>query len=73
MVRSFLLFVYFTAIIAPIAAQPIAYGSNDRAGHYVQSGDAWIYYEQYGEGETPLVLLHGGATSAVTANPRNGN
>jgi pimeloyl-ACP methyl ester carboxylesterase len=40
--------------------QNIPYGSNDAAGHYVQSGDARIYYEQYGNGGTPLVLLHGG-------------
>tara|TARA_R110002167_G_scaffold242949_3_gene448520 strand:- start:385 stop:1221 length:837 start_codon:yes stop_codon:yes gene_type:complete len=35
------------------------YGNNDFAGQYVQSGDAQIYYETYGEGE-PIVLLHGG-------------
>ena len=40
--------------------QKIPYGANDSAGHYVQTSDAKIYYEQYGEGGTPLVLLHGG-------------
>lgn len=37
----------------------IPYGSNPEAGHYVQSGDAKIYYEIYGKGK-PLVILHGG-------------
>jgi pimeloyl-ACP methyl ester carboxylesterase len=32
---------------------------NSQAGRYVQSGDAKIYYEVYGQGE-PLLLLHGG-------------
>lgn len=35
------------------------YGNNERAGHYVQSGDARLYYEVYGKG-TPVVVLHGG-------------
>ena len=26
------------------------YGNNERAGHYVQSGDARLYYEVYGKG-----------------------
>ena len=48
-----------------ISQQKIPYGSNDSAGHYVQTSDAKIYYEQYGEasngeGARPLVLLHGG-------------
>ncbi|WNN50723.1 hypothetical protein RIN66_11485 [Hafnia alvei] len=38
---------------------PTPYGNNAKAGHYVQSGDAKIYYEVYGAGE-PVVLLHGG-------------
>jgi pimeloyl-ACP methyl ester carboxylesterase len=41
------------------AASAIPYGSNPRAGHYLQVGDARIYYEVYGSGR-PLVLLHGG-------------
>lgn len=36
----------------------IPYGNNPQAGKYVQSGDARIYYEVYGEGP-PLLLLHG--------------
>jgi pimeloyl-ACP methyl ester carboxylesterase len=37
----------------------IPYGDNKKAGHYVQSNDAKIYYEVYGKGQ-PIVLLHGG-------------
>ena len=36
------------------------YGSDATAGHYVQTSDAKIYYERYGDGGRPLVLLHGG-------------
>lgn len=36
------------------------YGSDALAGHYVQSPDAKLYYERYGDGGRPLVLLHGG-------------
>ena len=35
------------------------YGNNSAAGHYVQVGDAKIYYEVYGEGK-PLFVFHGG-------------
>lgn len=38
----------------------IPYGANPAAGHYLQVNDARIYYEIYGSGGTPLVLLHGG-------------
>ena len=38
----------------------IPYGANPAAGHYLQVADAKIYYEIYGSGGTPLVLLHGG-------------
>jgi pimeloyl-ACP methyl ester carboxylesterase len=41
-------------------AQQVPYGSNDAAGHYVQTSDAKIYYQLYGHGGPPLVLLHGG-------------
>ena len=37
----------------------IPYGNNPKAGKYVTSGDAKIYYEVYGDGP-PLLLLHGG-------------
>lgn len=42
----------------------IPYGNNTKAGHYVQSGDAKIYYEVYGSGE-PVVLLHGGIVGSM--------
>jgi pimeloyl-ACP methyl ester carboxylesterase len=38
----------------------IPYGANPAAGHYLRLDDANIYYETYGGGGTPLVLLHGG-------------
>lgn len=34
-------------------------GVNDKAGRYVDRGDAKIYYEVYGKGR-PVLLLHGG-------------
>jgi pimeloyl-ACP methyl ester carboxylesterase len=37
----------------------IPYGNNAAAAHFVQSTDAKIYYEVYGQGQ-PVVLLHGG-------------
>jgi len=42
----------------------IAYGANPKAGHYVQAGDAKIYYEIYGKGK-PLVILHGGMFGSI--------
>ena len=42
---------------SPVNAKP--YGNNPKAGHYVQAGDAKIYYEVYGKGQ-PIVILHGG-------------
>ena len=42
------------------AGEKIPYGANTAAGHYLQVDDAKIYYEVYGSGGTPLVLLHGG-------------
>jgi pimeloyl-ACP methyl ester carboxylesterase len=42
------------------STQPqIPYGTNDQAGHYVQTSDAKIYYERYGQGPA-VVFLHGG-------------
>jgi pimeloyl-ACP methyl ester carboxylesterase len=38
----------------------VSYGDNSAAGHYLRFDDAKIYYETYGSGGTPLVLLHGG-------------
>ncbi|MEN5085925.1 alpha/beta hydrolase [Sphingobacterium faecium] len=42
----------------------IPYGNNAEAGHYVQSGDAKIYYEVYGKGK-PIVVLHGGIVGSA--------
>ena len=38
----------------------IKYGNNPDAGHFITVGAARIYYEVYGSGGTPLILLHGG-------------
>ena len=43
----------------PSSANKIQYGNNSKAGHYVNAGDAKIYYETYGKGQ-PIVILHGG-------------
>lgn len=53
-------------LIGQITAQPsIKYGSNN--GHYIQINNASIYYEEYGEGTTTL-LLHGGLGSISNFN-----
>lgn len=49
-----------TRVQAQDNAGAIAYGANPAAGHYLSLDDAKIYYETYGSGGTPLVLLHGG-------------
>jgi pimeloyl-ACP methyl ester carboxylesterase len=49
-----------TRVQAQDKAETIAYGANPAAGHYLSVDDAKIYYETYGSGGTPLVLLHGG-------------
>jgi len=41
-------------------SEKISYGANPAAGHYLRVDDVKIYYETYGSGGTPLVLLHGG-------------
>jgi pimeloyl-ACP methyl ester carboxylesterase len=41
-------------------AETVSYGANLAAGHSLRVDDANIYYETYGSGGTPLVLLHGG-------------
>lgn len=48
---------------APLPTGSIPYGANQKAGHYVTSGDAKIYYEVYGKGQ-PLVVLHGGVVGS---------
>jgi pimeloyl-ACP methyl ester carboxylesterase len=59
--RALALLLFLIAARAGAAAQAktIPYGDNPGAGHYLQVGDAKIYYEVYGSGR-PLVLLHGG-------------
>ena len=49
---------------APTPANAIPYGNNPKAGHYVNAGDARIYYEVYGKGE-PVVILHGGVVGSA--------
>ncbi|QNI35518.1 alpha/beta fold hydrolase [Edaphobacter albus] len=38
----------------------VPYGANPTAGHYLRVEGVNIYYETYGSGGTPIVLLHGG-------------
>lgn len=52
---------YFTQSEA-VKGSNTPYGNNVKAGHYVQSGDAKIYYEVYGkEKGNPIFIFHGGA------------
>jgi pimeloyl-ACP methyl ester carboxylesterase len=37
-----------------------AYGANRAAGQFVESAGVKVYYERYGSGGRPLLLLHGG-------------
>lgn len=41
------------------APTSVPYGNNVAYGHYVQAGDARIYYEVYGQG-SPVYVFHGG-------------
>jgi pimeloyl-ACP methyl ester carboxylesterase len=43
----------------PTPLHAIPYGNNAKAGHYLNTGDAKIYYEVYGKGK-PIIILHGG-------------
>jgi pimeloyl-ACP methyl ester carboxylesterase len=62
--KKLLVTLIFTALgICNITAQnQIDYGSNPKAGKYINVGDIKVYYETYGEGE-PLLLLHGNGGS----------
>ena len=59
-------FVAFAAMLSPCCApaqnkpETVSYGANPAAGRFLRVDDANIYYETYGSGGTPLVLLHGG-------------
>ena len=44
---------------SPSPEDAVPYGNNPKAGRYIQSDGAKIYYEVYGKGK-PLVVLHGG-------------
>lgn len=48
----------------PSPANETQYGNNPKAGHYVNVGDAKIYYEVYGKGQ-PMVILHGGIAGST--------
>ncbi len=41
----------------PAPSNPVVYGDNAAAGHYLNSRGIRLYYETYGEGE-PLLMLH---------------
>lgn len=60
--RALVHLTLFLFLVSPFltAQSDPAYGSNAAAGHYIQTPDAKIYYERYGTGGRPLVLLHGG-------------
>lgn len=49
---------------APSPAGTVPYGANPKAGHYLDTGGARIYYEVYGKGK-PLVVLHGGMVGST--------
>ncbi len=54
------LLLFLPSLQAQDAKEKIPYGANPAAAHTVRIDDATIYYETYGSGGTPLVLLHGG-------------
>jgi pimeloyl-ACP methyl ester carboxylesterase len=49
---------------APTPKNAVPYGANPKAGHYINNGDARIYYEVYGKGKA-LVILHGGVVGSI--------
>ncbi len=51
--------ILFAFLSSAAFAREVPYGDNATTGHHIQSDDAQIYYEVYGDGE-PIVLLHGG-------------
>ena len=60
------LLVSLTSIGQTTSAPPnIPYGNNSNAAHYVQVGDAKLYYEVCGKGD-PIVLLHGGIMGSIS-------
>jgi pimeloyl-ACP methyl ester carboxylesterase len=57
--QYFILLFLLCFLTKSTGAQQVPYGNNPAAGKYVNTADAKIYYEVYGDGK-PLVLLHGG-------------
>lgn len=57
---SLLIFTMTQAIVIPLRSQEIIYGSNN--GKYVEVSGRSVYYEEYGAGDTVL-MLHGGPGS----------
>lgn len=53
-----------TAQQQTVVTTAVTYGNNSTNGRYVQSADARIYYEVYGQGQ-PLVVLHGGIVGSI--------
>lgn len=56
----FLCLIISQVFIMPLKSQEVIYGSNN--GKYVEVSGRDIYYEEYGEGET-ILMLHGGPGS----------
>src|SRR5690606_26936928 len=48
----------------PTPKDAIPYGNNAKAGRYLNTGKANIYYEIYGKGK-PIVVLHGGIVGST--------
>jgi pimeloyl-ACP methyl ester carboxylesterase len=63
-VKNLLVPLLFLILFAckPSTNNPVPYGSNSKAGKYVDVNDIRVYYETYGEGE-PLLLFHGNGGS----------
>jgi pimeloyl-ACP methyl ester carboxylesterase len=59
MKQYFLFAALFSIHCTTFPQSPTHYGNNSAAGHYLNVGDAKIYYELYGKGK-PIVMLHGG-------------
>jgi hypothetical protein len=58
-----------TSVQAQNKTDAIAYGANPAAGHYLSADDTKVYYETYGSGGTPLVVLHGGLYGYIEESP----
>src|SRR4051812_41873532 len=52
-----------------ISFSQVHYGSNDKAGAYINLFGAKQYYETYGEGR-PLILIHGNSTPIIGFTPQ---